>query len=44
MESNDEGTLTLLGWVAVAACVAAVLVLLYIWNRKRLGPGPEPRQ
>jgi len=49
MESIEpEGSLTLLGWAAVAAGVAAVLVLLYMWQKKReeqrrgeLGQGPD---
>jgi len=36
MESvEQEGSLTLLGWAAVAAGIAAVLVLLYMWQKKR---------
>ncbi len=35
MESIDEEGLTLLGWAAVAAGIAAVLVLLHIWQQKR---------
>lgn len=49
MESiEQEGSLTLLGWAAVAAGIAAVLVLLYIRQKKReeqrrreLGQGPD---
>ena len=46
MESiEQEGSLTLLGWAAVAAGVAAVLVLLYIWNKKQEEQRRrEPRQ
>lgn len=36
MESvEQEGSLTLLGWAAVASAIAVVLVLLHIWQEKR---------
>ena len=45
MESlGQEGNLTLIGWLSIAAVIVGVVALLYVWNKKQIQECERLRQ